>query len=105
MDNQNFSPGNYLNSEHKDNYSQRQKKTILQYLQKNEATASMVAKATGIPQKNICRYKRDLEKAGQLKQAYKALCKETGKRAWYLSTDSKTFPNASKEPYKGKSED
>ena len=40
-----------------------QLQTIFQYLFENIATASMVSNATGIYQKNICRYKRDLEKA------------------------------------------
>lgn len=43
-----------------------QLQTIFQYLQEHIATASMVADATGIYQKNICRYKRDLEKAGRI---------------------------------------
>jgi len=47
----------------------------------------MVAAATGVPQKNICRYKRDLEKAGRLWEITKAACKLTGFKAWYLTTD------------------
>jgi len=105
MDNPNFSPSNYLNSQSKDNNKQRQKKIILDYLKNHEATASMVAKVTGIPQKNICRYKRNLENAGLLKQMYKALCKETGNKAWYLSTDPKLFYEAAKRLHKEKSED
>ncbi|MDI5897017.1 hypothetical protein, partial [Flavobacterium yafengii] len=38
-----------------------QEKTIFHYLKNHTATASMVSKSTGIPQKCICRYKRDLE--------------------------------------------
>lgn len=64
-----------------------QQKTIFQYLQEHIATASMVSAATGIPQKNICRYKRDLEKAGRLWEVEKKLCKQTGFKAWYLTTD------------------
>jgi len=64
-----------------------QLKTIFLYLQKYVATASMVADATGIYQKNICRYKRDLEKAGKLWEIEKAICRKTGFRAWYLTTD------------------
>lgn len=63
-----------------------QLQTIFQYLQENIATASMVADATGIYQKNICRYKRDLEKAGRLWELAKATCKKTGFKAWYLTT-------------------
>lgn len=69
-----------------------QLKTIFQYLQKHIATASMVADATGIYQKNICRYKRDLEKAGRLWEIKKAICQKTGFRAWYLTTDPNKAP-------------
>ena len=69
------------------NFPHNQLKTVFEYLQGNVATASMVAKATGVPQKNICRYKRDLEESGKLSQLVKSTCKETGFKAWYLSTD------------------
>jgi len=52
----------------------------------------MIAAATGIPQKNICRYKRDLEKAGKLWELEKKLCKQTGFRAWYLSANPNNAP-------------
>ena len=78
-----------------------QLKTILQYLQEHTATASMVSAATGIPQKNICRFKRDLEKAGRLYEIEKKLCKKTGFKAWYLTTNPDLFP-AIVEPSKPK---
>ena len=52
----------------------------------------MVSAATGIPQKNICRYKRDLEKAGRLWEIEKKLCKQTGFKAWYLTTNPEQAP-------------
>jgi len=69
-----------------------QLKTIFQYLQKYIATASMVSDATGVPQKNFTRYKRDLEKAGRLWEIEKKLCKKTGFKAWYLTTNPKKAP-------------
>ncbi len=69
-----------------------QLQTIFQYLQQHIATASMVADATGIYQKNICRYKRDLEKAGRLWETEKKLCKKTGFKAWYLTTNPDSAP-------------
>jgi len=54
----------------------------------------MVSAATGIPQKNICRYKRDLEKAGLLFEVEKKLCRQTGFRAWYLTTNSELSPRS-----------
>lgn len=79
----------------KGNNRQTQLKTIFTYLENNVATASMVSAATGIPQKNICRYKRDLEQAGYLAEIKKAACKITGFLAWYITTDKKQFPNNS----------
>ena len=78
--------GNSNNSP-KDNTRYNQLQTIFEYLQKNVATASMIADATGISQKNICRYKRDLEKAGRLWETEKKACKKTGFKAYYLTTD------------------
>ncbi len=71
------------------NIWQNQINTIFAYLQEQPATASMVSDATGIPQKNICRYKRDLEKANRLWEIEKKPCKKTGFKAWYITTDPK----------------
>jgi len=68
-------------------YRSNQIKIVFEYLQFNVATASMTAKATGVPQKNICRYKRELERNGKLLQVIKLPCRETGFKAWYLTTN------------------
>ena len=73
---------------------QNQKKTIFQYLKHYTATASMVTDATGVPQKSICRYKRDLEKQNLLYEVVKSHCKLTGFRAWYLTTNPDMFPKS-----------
>jgi hypothetical protein len=73
---------------------QCQLKTIFQYLKNHIATASMISEATGIPQKSICRYKRDLEKKGLLSEVEKKHCEITGFRAWYLTTNSESFPKS-----------
>lgn len=75
----------------------KQIQTIFQYLQDKVATASMVAEATGIYQKNICRYKRDLEKSGRLWEIEKRTCKKTGFKAWYITTDPSKAPYQSKQ--------
>lgn len=75
------------NKQSKYTLSTTQLKTIFHYLQNHTATASMVADATGVPQKSICRYKRDLEKRGLLFEVEKKLCKISGFRAWYLTTN------------------
>ena len=73
---------------------QNQFNTIFQYLKQNTATASMVTEATCVPQKSICRYKRDLEKQGLLYEVVKKHCKLTGFRAWYLTTNPELFPKS-----------
>lgn len=60
---------------------------LFEYLMYNTCTASMISEVTGIKQKNICRYKRYLEKKGLLKEVYRTYCKTTGFKAWYLSTN------------------
>ena len=69
-----------------------QERTIFQYLQIHTATASMVSSVLNIPQKNITRYKRNLEQRGLLYEVEKKLCKVTGFKAWYLSTSQLSNP-------------
>ena len=88
------SPVNLSKQQSKDTNPKNQEKTIFQYLQNHTATASMVSKATGIPQKCICRYKRDLEQRGLLYEVERKLCKLTGFRAWYLTTNPDLFPKS-----------
>jgi hypothetical protein len=78
----------------KDNQIKNQKRTIFQYLQNHIATGSMIAKVTGIPQKSICRYKRDLELQGVLYEIEKKECEFTGFKAWYLTTNPDLFPQS-----------
>ena len=78
----------------KDNGFENQLKTIFHYLQNHIATASMITDATGVPQKNICRYKRDLEKAGKLYEVEKKKCKATGFKAWYITTNPDYSPKS-----------
>ena len=80
-----------LNDNGKYNQHHSQLKTIFHYLKENIATASMISKKTGIPQKCITRYKRDLEKKNLLFELYKKECKVTGFKAWYLTTNKEIF--------------
>jgi len=70
---------------------QSQEKTIFQYLKKHTATTTMLTAATGIPQKCITRYKRELEKEGKLQEVVKAICKSSGFKAYYLTTNTSLF--------------
>jgi hypothetical protein len=54
----------------------------------------MVYKATGVPQKCITRYKRDLEKLGQLAEVKRKRCEITNCWAWYLTTNPNDFPKS-----------
>lgn len=74
------------------NSTSTQLQTIFHFLRTRIATGSMVSKATGVPQKNFCRYKRDLEKAGKLAEVKKGICEVTRFRAWYVTTDERMFP-------------
>jgi hypothetical protein len=71
-----------------------QKQTIYNYLKLHTATASMVASATGVPQKSICRYKRQLELQGLLFEVGKKHCSLTCFRASYLTTNPDLFPKS-----------
>lgn len=78
----------------KDTNFKAQEKRYFEYLKIHIATNSMVTNATGIPQKNLTRFKRDLEKQGLLYEIEKKLCKKTGFRAWYLTTNPELFPKS-----------
>ncbi|WP_110311617.1 hypothetical protein [Dysgonomonas alginatilytica] len=80
----------------KDTSFNSQKQVVFRYLSKNIATATMVSKATGIAQKNICRHKRTLQKAGLLHQVERKMCRCSGFLAWYLSTNPELLRNGNK---------
>ncbi len=77
----------------KDTKRTSQLKTIFQYLTNHIATASMVCFETGVPQKNFTRFKRDLELSNRLWEIEKKHCKQTGFKAFYLTTDPNKAPN------------
>ena len=97
MENNHNTPVYNLLIQNEGNNRATQLQTIFLFLKENIATASMVADAIGIYQKNICRYKRDLEKAGQLWEIEKTVCKKTGFKAWYLTTDPAKAPKGFKQ--------
>ncbi|WP_157588955.1 hypothetical protein [Psychroserpens burtonensis] len=76
----------------KDSNKRTQLQTIFTYLRNHIATASMVTDATGVPQKCITRYKRDLEELGLLTEVKYCYCEKTKHLAWYLTTNPKHFP-------------
>jgi|SRR5665647_2651638 len=84
-----------LSEPDKDKHSESQLLTIFTYLHNHIATASMVIAETGVPQKCICRYKRDLEKNDLLWEIEKKPCEKTGFKAWYLTTNPHLAPKYS----------
>ena len=78
---------NRRNADRLKGYFDSQKKVFKTYLSKNIATCSMVADQTGIPQKNLTRYKDQLENQGLLKVVFVARCRKTGFKAQYLTTN------------------
>jgi Fic family protein len=92
MQKQNLRP-NFKKEQGKVKERFNQLQTIFQYLSENVVTASMLSKATGVPQKCITRYKRDLEKVGRLAEVKKGYCQLTGFKAWYITTNKNLFPN------------
>lgn len=68
------------------------KKKFLGFLSDKIATASMATAATGIPQKCLTRYKRQLEKSELLWEVMQDYCKVTGCMAWYLTTNPELVP-------------
>jgi hypothetical protein len=81
-----------IKDSNKCNSKPTQLQTIFHFLQRHVATASMVSDVTGVPQKNICRFKRDLEKTGCLWEIEKKPCKKTGYKAWYITTNPENAP-------------
>jgi hypothetical protein len=71
-----------------------QKTKYFDYLKINIATNSMVSEATGIPQKNLTRFKREFEDLGLLYELHKAICKKTKHRATYLTTNPDLIPQS-----------
>jgi hypothetical protein len=64
-----------------------QTKRFFNYLKKHTVSCSMASKYLRIPQKCLTRYKRTLERSGNLWQVKKHRCKITGRMVWFLSTN------------------
>lgn len=71
----------------KDTYFQDEKQRFLKFLERNTATCSMASKATGIPHKNLCRYKQMLFDEGLIVELFKTKCRVTGRPANYLTAN------------------
>lgn len=69
-------------------YFDSQKEVFKAYISENIATCSMVSAQTGIPHKNLTRYKTELEEKGLLKVLFVTNCKVTGFKAQYLTTNT-----------------
>jgi len=63
-----------------------------EYLQEHIVTNSMASEALSIPQKNLCRYKAELQKANLLWEVDFRPCEVTGFKAQYLTTNPDLIP-------------
>lgn len=87
-----------LKGQDKDREYTTQIQVFHEYLKVHTETATQVSEATGIPQKNICRYKRELEEAGLLWEVEKVFCPSTGYEAYTLTTDPDKAPSNEPQP-------
>lgn len=96
-----------IKKQSKSRKSKTQIQKVFDFLSKRSATSTMVSKSTGIPQKNICRYKVMLQNQGLLREIEKRPCKITGLYAWYISCDPERFPISDKQLnlFNGKSDE
>ena len=67
-------------------------KVFFDYLQENTATCSMVSEATGLKQKNLCRYKVELQRNNLLWEVDFRPCDLTGFKAQWLTTNPDNVP-------------
>ncbi len=84
---------NFNKQRGKNKKAKTQLQTIFHYLRYHVATATMVTHETGIAQKCVTRYKRDLEKADRLWEVRKGHCQITGHLAWFITTNSELAPD------------
>lgn len=71
------------------------------YLQDAVCTNTMASKELGMPQKNLCRFKRILEKSNLLFVVYKGKCKITGRQnVQYLTTNPELINEFSNRQFK-----
>ena len=63
------------------------------FLKRHTSKPSMAASLTGVPQKRITSYKRDLEKR-LLAELWKAPYQETGLKTYCLTTNPEKFPKS-----------
>ncbi len=68
-------------------YFDSQMEVFTHYLTEHTATCAMVSAETGIPEKNLTRYKKELEDKGLLRVLFVATCKHTRFKAGYLTTN------------------
>jgi hypothetical protein len=68
-----------------------------EYLKEHTATCSMVAEATGIKQKNLCRYKKTLQDENLLWEVDFRKCTLTGFKAEWLTTNPELIPTVNNQ--------
>src|SRR5688572_4894990 len=72
---------------HKDKDFRSETMQMCEFLKNSPATAAEVSIRLGIWRPNVCRHKRDLQKAGKLVELKKGICPITGFKAAFLTCD------------------
>lgn len=85
-------PKTLITTQHERQAKVNELKAVHDFLFRQPATATQVATALNIYRPNLCRRKRALEKAGQLKVIKKIICPVTKHTAGLLTTNPALFP-------------
>lgn len=81
-----------VNSQRKDKKYLGQYRTIRKYFFNKTASRFMASVATGIPLQNVCRYVATLRDLKQIAVIRKDLCRISGEKVEFLSTNPELFP-------------
>ncbi len=76
-----------------DNSHRAQRERFFEFLKEKPVSCSMAEAETGIHQKCLTRYKRQLESANRLWVAFEAKCKITGRLVQYITTNPEFNPS------------
>lgn len=95
MQQHNTTPVNSLQSQSKDNHFQNQFRTVFEGFYRQPLTMKELSVRTGIDRANICRYCREMRKAGTIAVVKKAVCSITKHWANKYTTNPDLFPKPS----------
>lgn len=77
-------------TQNKDNYTFRQRQTVLKYFREHTTTMYKCEKDTKVSRPNICRYIAEFEKSRLIRRLAKAVCPISGQMAYYFTASNTT---------------